>query len=44
MDNDLEAFAAALLTTEGPLDNFIVNLGYESRCLEAGHAFLNQDL
>ena len=41
---DLEAFAAALLTPEGPLDNFIVKLGCGSRCSEAGRAFLGQGL
>ena len=44
VDNDLEAFAAALLTPEGPLDNFIIKLGCGSRCSEAGRAFLGQGL
>lgn len=28
----------------GHWDSFMVNLGYEGRCLETGHTFLSQDL
>ena len=38
VDNDLEAFAAVFLTPEGPLDNFVVNLGCGTEKAMAPHS------